>query len=78
MPFFKSVLGFQPRFIRRVESMSFLGVPSGLVMSKMSLFLNPTTSFTVSASCWMVISLPEPMLMWAWMVPLSSSKAMSL
>ncbi len=40
--------------------MSFLGVPSGLVLSKMSLFLNPTTSFTVSASFWMVISLPEP------------------
>src|SRR5208283_1338986 len=42
--------GFQPKAVRRLESMSFFGVPSGLVVSNVKAPSNPTTRATVSAS----------------------------
>src|ERR1700730_8366620 len=54
--------GVQPSFCKRVVSNSFLGVPSGLLGSKISSPLKPTTSDTIPASSRIVTSSPQPTL----------------
>lgn len=50
MPSARSILGVQPNALNFAESITFRGVPSGLLISHSISPLKPITFFTISAS----------------------------
>ena len=62
MPSKRFVLDFHPKELIFFEFISFLGVPSGLDLSKINFPLKPITSPIVLARFKILTSLPEPTL----------------
>jgi len=74
MPLLNGILCFQFKLFNKLTSSNFLGVSSGLLMSQMSVPLNPTIAIIVFAISRLDKSLPRPMLIWVSKTDLQASE----